>query len=255
MELGRFDGQVAIITGAAHGIGFAAAQVLGARGATTVLVDIDGPKVEGAAQRLREDGLAAIALSADLTVEHEVMDLVGAVLAEYETVDILVNLAGIQPPFIRFEDQTFEHWHKVLAATLDTSFLCCREVLPHMKAAGFGRIVNTSSNSINAGGAGDAPYVPYVTAKAGIIGMTRALAREVGGFGITANVLMPGLTETELTLSRITDAEFDAGVAKQCVKRRATAVDVANSIAFMVGPDSGFLTGQVVNVSGGQYFN
>src|SRR5262245_55778394 len=123
MELGRFDGQVAVITGAAHGIGFAAAQVLGARGATVVLVDIDGPKVEGAARLLRDEGLAAAGYPADLTVEEQVCDVIGAVLAEHGRVDILVNLAGIQPPFIRFEDQTLEHWHKVLGATLDTSFL------------------------------------------------------------------------------------------------------------------------------------
>jgi NAD(P)-dependent dehydrogenase (short-subunit alcohol dehydrogenase family) len=253
-DAGALDGQVAIVTGAAHGLGFATAAVLGDRGAAIVLVDINRPKLEAAAQELSGRGLNAAARPADLTVEEQVCALVADVVARYGKIDILVNFAAIQPPFVKFEDQTLSDWKHVLAATLDSSFLCCREALPHMKSAGYGRIVNTSSNSINAGGAGAAPYAPYVTAKAGVIGLTRALARETGALGITANVIMPGLTETEHTLAVLDDHDFDEGVAKQCVKRRGVPRDVADTVAFMVSREAGFLTGQIINVSGGQYF-
>jgi 3-oxoacyl-[acyl-carrier protein] reductase len=243
----RFEGHVAIVTGAAQGLGLATAELLAASGAAVALFDLNQERVDAESARLASAGMAVESVAADLTDQDETHKAVSQVLDRHGRVDILVNLAAIYS-FCSFEEMTFDYWHRTIAATLDTTFCCCKAVLPHMKAAGYGRIVNTSSGAVLMGAPETAPYT---AAKAGIIGFSRVLAREVGPHGITVNVIMPGLIGTEHALESVDDAGRQATIAMQSVPRLGEPADIANAIAFLVSRESGFVTGQTVNVGGG----
>ncbi len=256
VESGRFTGQVAVVTGAAQGLGLATSELFAAEGATVALVDLDGARAEASAESIRSSGGKAQAYTADLSKEADVSALVEQVLERHRQIDILVNLAGIYP-FVPVEATTFELWHQVLAANLDSTFLCCRAVLPHMKERGYGRIVNTSSGTVVVG-LGE--LSAYMASKAGAIGFTRSIAREAGPSGVTANVIMPGLIATEHVLTMLddeaaTDAFFAETVAQQCIKRRGLPEDIAHGIAYLACREAGFITGQTLYIGGGYGFN
>ncbi len=256
IEEGRFAGQVAVVTGAAQGLGLATSELLAAEGATVALVDLDGERAEGSARRITQAGGDAHAYRADLTQEKDVATLFASVLKHHRHIDILVNLAGIYP-FVSLEETTLDIWRKVLAANLDSTFLCCRAAMPHMKERGYGRIVNTSSGTVVVG-LGEVSA--YVASKAGVIGFTRTVAREAGPAGVTANVIMPGLIATEHVLTMLddepaTDAFFAETIEQQCVKRRGLPEDIAHGIAYLASREAGFITGQTLYIGGGYGFN
>ncbi|HWT91679.1 MAG TPA: SDR family NAD(P)-dependent oxidoreductase [Solirubrobacteraceae bacterium] len=255
LPLDDLRGQVAIVTGGARGLGLATGRRLAAAGATTVLVDLDGDGVARAARELTDAGLQVHGVAADLTDEDGVVAMVSETIEAHGRIDALVNLAAIFPR-VTIDEMSLDVWHSVLAASLDTTFLCCRAVLPHMRRAGYGRIVNTASGAVHLA---PADRSAYVTAKMGVIGFTRCVANDAGADGITANVIMPGAIETEGSLSMRANAEAAKQaasriIAQQAVKRRGMPEDIAAAIAYMVGPASGFLTGQIVNVGGGITF-
>jgi NAD(P)-dependent dehydrogenase (short-subunit alcohol dehydrogenase family) len=247
----RLSGQVAIVTGGARGLGLATARHLASRGVTCILADLDGEKLEQASAAMQRDGLSGHPHQADLTNEDQVRDLAASTIEQHGRVDILVNLAGIYPT-VPFADLTLEQWRAVIQATLDTTFLCCHQVLPHMQKQGYGRIVNTSSSTFHSAIPG---LSAYVASKGGILGFTRVLAREVGPSGITANVIMPGLIQTEHALASAPDFVWDKHIEDQCVKRRGEPADIATAIEFLVSPDASFISGQTLNVDGGISFN
>jgi 3-oxoacyl-[acyl-carrier protein] reductase len=252
---GRFDGQVAVVTGGAQGLGLATAELLAAEGAAVVLVDIDGERAEASAESIRQGGGDADAHAVDLTKEEAVAGLFERLLERRRQLDILVNLAGIYP-WGTLEETSLETWHAVLAVNLDGTFLCCRAALPHMKERGYGRIVNVSSGTVVVGLGG---LPAYVASKAGVIGLTRSIAREAGPHGVTANVMMPGLIATEHVLTMLddeaaTDAFFDETIAQQCVKRRGLPEDIAHGIAFLASREASFVTGHTLYVGGGYGF-
>ena len=244
---GSFTEQVAIVTGGAQGLGFAVAELLADAGATVVLFDRDRERLERARASLTDRGLSADAHVADLTREAEVNEAVARTAERHGRIDVLVNLAAIYP-FLPFAETSLDDWHAVTQSSLDTTFLCCRAVVPLMQERGYGRIVNTSSSTFQTGQPGMAAYV---AAKAGILGFTRVLAREIGASGVTANVIMPGLIETAQALATAPDVVFDQHIADQCVKRRGAPRDIAAAVAFLAGRDAGFITGQTLNVDGG----
>jgi len=242
-------GQVAIVSGAARGIGRAAAYRLAADGASVGLFDKDGPAVKETADALAAAGDArATAYEVDVTDEAAVNDAVAALLEQHGRIDVLVNNAGIYP-HTPFDEVTFDEWRRVLATNLDGVYLCTRAVWPALVARGYGRIVNISSATFHIG---YPEMVPYISSKGGIVGFTRGLAAEAGAHGITVNCITPGLIETEGTQVEDPTGElFEEIVAGQAVKRRGRPEDIAECIAYLAGAAAGFITGQTINVDGG----
>jgi 3-oxoacyl-[acyl-carrier protein] reductase len=227
------DGQVAIVTGGARGIGRGIADRLGADGALVEVLDVAGsPPV-------------------DVTDERAVRAAVDGIRARRGRIDILVNNAGIFP-HLPFEELDFEEWRRVLALNLDAAFLCAHAVYPALKERGYGRIVNISSAAVHVGPPGMAHYL---ASKAGLIGLTRSLAAEAGAHGITVNAITPGFIETPGVLADPAEVElFDVIVAEQAVPRRGLPADIAECVAYLVSPAAGFITGQTINVDGGHRF-
>ena len=250
--VGALDGQVALVTGAARGLGFAIARRLGTDGARVALFDRDGPAAERAAAALGDEDVAASWHEVDVTDERAVRDGVEAVVREAGRVDVLVNNAGIFP-HTPFGELAFDEWRRVLGVNLDGVFLCSHAVYPHMVERGYGRIVNVSSATFFIG---YPEMTPYIASKGGIIGFTRALASEAGPHGITVNAVTPGLIETEGSAVEDPTGElFEEIVGGQSVKRRGQPEDVAEVVAYLVGPRAGFITGQTVNVDGGHRYH
>jgi 3-oxoacyl-[acyl-carrier protein] reductase len=227
------DGQVAIVTGGARGIGHGIAGRLAADGALVEVLDVAGsPPV-------------------DVTDERAVRAAVGGIRDRHGRIDILVNNAGIFP-HLPFEKLSFEEWRRVLALNLDAVFLCTHAVYPALEERGYGRIVNISSAAVHVGPPGMAHYL---ASKAGMIGLTRSLAAEAGAHGITVNAITPGFIETPGVLADPAEVElFDVIVAEQAVPRRGLPADIAECVAYLVSPAAGFITGQTINVDGGHRF-
>ena len=244
----RLEGQVAIVTGAARGIGRAAAARLARDGARVALFDKDGPAAEAAAEAIAAEDPAAEPHEVDVTDEAGIGAAVGAVLDAHGRIDVLVNNAGIYP-HTPFEELAFAEWRRVLSTNLDSVFLVTRAVYPSMRERGYGRIVNISTAAFLIG---YPELTPYLSSKGGIIGFTRSLAAEAGPHGITVNAITPGMIETEGSREEDPEGElFEEIGADQAIKRRGSPEDVAEAIAYLASPAAGFITGQTINVDGG----
>jgi NAD(P)-dependent dehydrogenase (short-subunit alcohol dehydrogenase family) len=247
----RFEGQTALVTGAARGLGLAAARRLADEGAQVALLDRDEEALEAAVRGLANRRADALSHAVDVTDEGQVRAAVESVLSAAGRIDVLVNNAGIYPHF-PFEELTYADWRRVLATNLDSVFLCSHAVYPGMRERGYGRIVNVSSSTFFIGYAG---LSAYVASKGGIIGFTRALASEAGPHGITVNAVTPGLIATEGVLGGEEAGLFDEIVPEQALGRRGEPEDIAECIAYLAGPAASFITGQTINVDGGHRFH
>ena len=188
-------GRVAVVTGGGQGIGLAVAERLAAARSSVAVVDVNEKSVQEAAERLRANGTTAQAFACDVSDSLSVAATFEAILGVYGRIDILVNNAGVGGRFAPIQEQTNEEWHRVIGVDLTGVFLCCRAVVPHMIERRYGRIINVSSL---AGKEGSPDMVPYSAAKAGVIGLTKALAREVAKHNIMVNVVTPAIIETPL---------------------------------------------------------
>lgn len=238
--------RVAIVTGAAQGIGAAIARRLAADGHRVVVADLNDEKAGGVAAEI--DGLGA---HVDVSDPDSVQALIALVVERYGRIDILVNNAAVQP-FAEWEEITFDDWRRVMAVNVDGLFLMTRAVYPEMVRGGYGRIVNITSNTFVAG---TPHFAHYVASKGASIGFTRSLAGEIGKHGITINAVAPGLTATEGVLGGGHGDDFDFVVPAQAVPRRAMPQDIAPAVAFLASEDAAWVTGQTLVVDGGHTRN
>jgi 3-oxoacyl-[acyl-carrier protein] reductase len=249
----RSAGRVALITGGARGIGAATAERLAEDGAAVAICDLDADDAAATANRIgREHGVPAVGLGCDVGVPAEVDRLAVEVAARLGSLDILVNNAGITRDNL-IHKMTDEDWDAVSLVHLKGAFLCARAAQREMVKRNWGRIVNLSSASA----LGNRGQTNYSTAKAGLQGMVRTLAIELGRFGITANAVAPGYIDSDMTravairLGRDPE-EYKAEAAKRIpVGRVGVPRDVANVIAFLASEDAAFVSGQVIYVAGG----
>jgi NAD(P)-dependent dehydrogenase (short-subunit alcohol dehydrogenase family) len=254
----RFTEKVAIITAGGGGIGRATALLMAREGGAVVVVDIDSQALRSVAERIEADGGVCMPVQADMLDADAVDRLVDAVIERFGRIDVLVNAVGgstvIANSGATVEQMTLDEWERVLAVNLRGTFLCSHAVIPHMKRRRAGTIVNLSS--IVARGDNARTNAAYTLAKAGIGAMTRKLAIELGPFGITCNATAPGVTVTDRIQERILDRRSDeqrqAMIEAVPLGRLATPDDQAKVIAFLASDDAAFISGQTIEVTGGQ---
>ena len=245
---GKLHNQVAIVTGAAQGMGAAIAGRLAAEGAKVVLSDINVEKVAQVAERISTAANSStMVMKTDVTKEDEVAEMVEMAIEHYGTVGLLVNNAGILYS-TRIDNVTKAEWDKVIDVNLNGSFLCSKAVLPIMKANKFGRIVNMSSSagrSVSTLGG-----VHYTAAKAGVLGLTRGMAKEVAPFGITVNAICPGLIDTEMARENCSPERLRAYEESFPIPRLGTPEEIAQLIVFLA-TDAAYITGASIDINGG----
>ena len=246
----RLDGKVAIITGAAQGIGAVYAQALAYEGAKVMIADIlDGKPT---ASRISAQGGTADFMQTDVSDESSVAAMVDATVAKWGGVDILINNAAIWASLRAkpFQDISPEEWDKLMAVNVKGPFLCARAVVPHMRAGKYGRIVNIASGTAYKG---TPNFLHYVTSKGAVIAMTRALAREVGEDGITVNTLAPGLVLSEQVVAspELLEKLSAPVMASRAIKRDQLPQDLVGPLLFLVSDDAAFMTGEVTVIDGG----
>ena len=248
MDLGLTN-KVAIVTGSARGLGAASARRLAEEGARVVINDINADGVAATTAALQADGLAALGVVADITRADQVQRLVDEARAAFGGVHILVNNAGF-PRDVFLTRMSEDDWDQVMNVMLKGAFLVSKAVMPHLIEQRWGRVINISSRA-HFGNAGQANYS---AAKAGLIGMAKALSIEEGRYGITVNCVAPGFIETEMVAAlpayeKIRDRALEA----QPIKRVGRPADIADAVAFLASERAGFISGEVLHVSGGRF--
>jgi len=243
------SGQTALVTGAARGIGEAIARRLATAGAHVAVsdVDLEGARLVAASINVQA-GSQAMAVFLDVTRYGSVTAAVAEVLERTGRLDILVNNAGIAGRAAPLWEQTDEDWHQVMAINLTGVFYCCRAVIPHMRERRYGRIVNVASI---AGKEGNPNMTAYSASKAGVIGFTKALAKEVALDGICVNAVTPAVVRTPI-LEQLTPAQIEYMTSRIPMRRTGTPEEIAAVVHFLASPDCSFVTGQVYDASGGR---
>ena len=245
--------RVGLVTGAGQGIGRAFAHGLAAAGAAVVVADLDEANARSVAREIEDAGGAALGVRVDVADEGAVEDMVAAAVGTFGRVDTLLNAAAIFSTLTMkgFEEISVAEWRTVIDVNLTGTFLCARAVAPVMRAQGSGTIINVSSATVLSG---RPDYLHYVTSKAGVIGMTRSLARELGADGVTVNAILPGSVDTGIARDSARPEAVAHIVAGQSLKRRLVSDDIVGAAVFLASPAAGAMTGQSLVVDGGMNF-
>ncbi len=248
----QLTNKVAVITGGGHGIGLRYARGFAAEGAAVVIAEIDAMAAERAASELRAAGHPALEIATDVAEEASVRAMVERAIGTFGAIDVLINNAAIFASAWgergSSEELTVEQWDRMFAVNVRGTWLCCKHVVPHMRAHGGGSIINISSGTAWKGSAG---FLHYVTSKAAIAGMTRALAREYGADGhIRVNCIAPGSTESE-TLPPAGASERQRVLSQRIIQRPEVPQDMVGTAIFLASDASAFITGQTIHVDGG----
>jgi NAD(P)-dependent dehydrogenase (short-subunit alcohol dehydrogenase family) len=238
-------GRTAIVTGAAAGIGQAIAVQLADAGATIAVADLDLPGAQKVAAALPH---GAFAVQVDVAVAASVQQAVDQVLAQTGKIDILVNNAGIAGPAAYIWEQTDENWQRNIAVNLTGVFNFCRAVIPHMRSRSYGRIVNIASI---AGKEGNPRMIPYSATKAGVIGLTKALGKEVATEGICVNAVTPAVVQTQI-LDQLTPEQVGYMIERIPMRRTGKPEEIAHVVHFLASSECSFVTAQCYDASGGR---
>ncbi len=244
----QMKGRVAVVTGAGRGIGKAIAERLAAAGTKVVVGDIDSASARKTSDGINRGHLSSIAVEVDVTRTNSVNFLLAKTRETYGRVDILVNNAGIMYR-TRILDLPLEEWEQTVRVNLTGPFLCMKAVLPEMKERGFGRIVNISSSAGRSvstlGGA------HYTASKAGLLGLTRAVAKEMAPFGITVNAICPGLIDTEMVRRTTTSEELQSFLDSFPARRIGTPEEIGDLVVFLCSERASYITGASLDINGG----
>ncbi|MBC5689285.1 3-oxoacyl-ACP reductase FabG [Mediterraneibacter sp. NSJ-55] len=239
------EGKVAVVTGSARGIGFGIAKVLSEKGARIVITDVMEEAAKEAAEKLKEAGGDAIYVVSDVSKKEDADKIFEKTTEAYGQLDILVNNAGINRDMMAHK-MTEEAWDAVIGVNLTGVYHCIRSVLPYMREREYGRIINISS----AGWQGNIGQANYSAAKAGVIGLTKTIAKENAKKGITCNAICPGFIETTMTTS-IPEKAWNIMVSKIPMGYVGKPEDVGKAIAFLASDEAAYITAEIMNVGGG----
>jgi 3-oxoacyl-[acyl-carrier protein] reductase len=250
----RLKDRVAIVTGAGQGIGRAYARRLIREGATVVVAELNEPTGKAVAEELVAEGGQARFVRTDVADEASCQELAAATVRQLGRIDVLVNNAAVFATIKMkpFWELSVAEWDQLMAVNARGVWLASKAVVPQMRQQGSGRIINISSGVIFMG---RPHYLHYVASKGAVFAMTRAMARELGDFGITVNCITPGATYTEVPRETVTPEQKEAITRMLCLKRPEAPQDLEGTVVFLASDDAAFITGQTINVDGGLNFH
>jgi 3-oxoacyl-[acyl-carrier protein] reductase len=247
----NLSGRSVVITGGGKGIGKVYVEEFAKAGARVLAADVDGAAAKSVAAMLQGQGLQVVGLETDIASADATTAMAKAALDHFGSIEVLINNASLMSVLARrsWLEIPVDEWDRVMAVNLRGMFLSCRAVFPAMQQRGRGKIVNISSSRV---WEGTPNRLHYTTSKAGVIGFTRALAREVAEFGITVNAVTPGMTQSDTQAASSSGNYLAARIAGRAIERVQVPADLVGAVMFLSAPASDFMTGQTINVDGGK---